>query len=407
MGSFDAFFLLNTDTARAYAVEVLRAFSPGEPLLCREIGDGNINYVFRVSSEKSGRSLIIKQADRLLRASGRPLGTGRSMIEAEVLALEGRLAPGFVPEVYHYDAVMAATAMEDVGEYKNLREELMANRVYPHLAENISSFLALTLLPTTDLVLPSDEKKRNVKRFINPELCDITEDLVLSEPYMSVPYRERNRNIITPGNEGFVTDRLYNDPELQYRAALLREAFMNRAEALLHGDLHTGSVFACPAGIKVLDPEFAFYGPMGYDIGCVVGNLFFAWANRAFTAPGEPSAEAIARTVRDVFDLTNRKLAEKYDELVSLPMYTNPLFKNAYLARVTAESAGYAGAELIRRTVGDSKVPELVRVTDLSVRVPMERALIELGTELVKNGSEYRRGSALTERFEEILKRYL
>ena len=36
-------------------------------------------------------------------------------------------------------------------------------------------------------------------------------------------------------------------------------------------------------GTKVIDPEFAFYGPMGYDIGNVIGNLFFAWANKYYT----------------------------------------------------------------------------------------------------------------------------
>ena len=30
---------------------------------------------------------------------------------------------------------------------------------------------------------------------------------------------------------------------------------------------------------KVIDPEFAFYGPMGYDIGNVMANLMFAWVN--------------------------------------------------------------------------------------------------------------------------------
>lgn len=36
---------------------------------------------------------------------------------------------------------------------------------------------------------------------------------------------------------------------------------MNCAQALLHGDLHSGSVFANDSGIKVIDPEFAFTGP--------------------------------------------------------------------------------------------------------------------------------------------------
>ena len=41
-----------------------------------------------------------------------------------------------------------------------------------------------------------------------------------------------------------------------------------------------------------------------------------------------------------------------------------------------ADSLGYAGTEIIRRTVGDSKVSEISSVKDLSRRIPMEKALI-------------------------------
>ena len=34
---------------------------------------------------------------------------------------------------------------------------------------------------------------------------------------------------------------------------------MTNAQALLHGDLHTGSVFVRDDSTKVIDPEFAFY----------------------------------------------------------------------------------------------------------------------------------------------------
>ena len=128
---------------------------------------------------------------------------------------------------------------------------------YPHLAENISAFMADTLLPTTDLVLDAEEKKRRVKFFTNPELCKITEDLVLTEPY----YDYKGRNILFPGNERFVQRFLYEDEALHAEVALLRLNFMNNAQALLHGDLHSGSIFINEKGLKVLDPEFAFYGP--------------------------------------------------------------------------------------------------------------------------------------------------
>ena len=403
MGYYNAFFLMDTETVKQYAVEVLRRFAPDEEIVCEEIGDGNINYVFRIRSLKDGHSVVIKQADRLLRSSGRLLDQNRSRIEAAVLKLEGELTPGFVPEVYHYDEVMAATAMEDVSAFGNLRRELAENRVYPHLSGNLSSFLVDTLLPTTDLVLDAEEKKRRVRFFTNPELCKITEDLVLTEPY----YNYKGRNIITPGNEAFVEQKLYHDESLHARAAALRLNFMNNAQALLHGDLHTGSVFANENGIKVLDPEFAFYGPMGYDIGNVIGNLFFSWANKFFAHPGEPEAAAAVKALKtciaEVYDKTLARLIDRYDEWVLLPLYRVPAFRDRWIGSVMADAAGYAGTEIIRRTVGDSKVMEITAVTDPELRIPMERALVNLGILLIKNRSDFRAGRELTDLFERML----
>ena len=400
MPGFDSFFLMKPEDVKRYAVEVLHRFSPDEETVCTEIGDGNINYVFRIVSKTDGHSVIVKQADRLLRSSGRPLDMYRNKIEAAVLRLQGELAPGFVPEVYSYDETMAATAMEDISDYKNLRRELMENRVYPHLAENISAFMADTLLPTTDLALDAEEKKRRVRFYTNPELCKITEDLVLTEPY----YDYKGRNILFPGNEDFVKRFLYADEALHAEVAALRLNFMNNAQALLHGDLHSGSIFINEKGLKVLDPEFAFYGPMGYDIGNVIGNLFFAWANKVFTAP--EAAEVMASTAKCIagtWDMTRARLEEKYDACVALPLYRVPAFRNAYLDGVMADSAGYAGTEIIRRTVGDSKVMELTSVTDPAKRIPMERALLKLGIALIKNRRSFRSGCELTEAFRLIL----
>ena len=318
MSAFSEFFLMKPDDVKRYAAEVLHRFDPDEETTCTEIGDGNINYVFRVRSLRDGRSVIVKQADKRLRSSGRPLDIYRSRIEAQALQLESRLAPDYIPEVYHYDETMAALSMEDISAYRNLRKELLAGRIYGHLAENISTFLAQSLLPTTDLVLDRREKKRRVQFFTNPELCDITEDLVLTEPY----WNYKGRNIVTPGNEDFVRTFLYENDALHREVGRLRNGFMNNAQALLHGDLHTGSIFANEQGVKVIDPEFAFYGPMGYDIGNVIGNLFFSWANRCFTAPQDTAAaRALEDTIRGVCDLTAEKLTARYDELVTFPLY--------------------------------------------------------------------------------------
>ena len=248
--------------------------------------------------------------------------------------------------------------------------------------------------------MDAEEKKRRVQFYTNPELCKITEDLVLTEPY----YDYKGRNILTKGNETFVRTFLYSDEALHTEVAKLRLGFMNNAQALLHGDLHSGSIFLNEHDLKVLDPEFAFYGPMGYDIGNVIGNLFFAWANKAFAVPeSQAFCDQLAGCIEEVFDLTREKLSRRYDELVTLPLYRVSAFRQSWLDGVMADSAGYAGTEIIRRTVGDSKVMELDSITDPSVKIPMERALIKLGIALIKQRQMLRTGREITALFRLIL----
>ena len=63
------------------------------------------------------------------------------------------------------------------------------------------------------------------------------------------------------------------DAPLKRAVSRLKCKFMGSAEALIHGDLHTGSIMVTQDDTRVIDPEFAFYGPMGFDTGAFVGNL--------------------------------------------------------------------------------------------------------------------------------------
>lgn len=390
------YFLLDSQTVLEYIKDKLEYFDQAANLKASEIGDGNINYVFRVIDEDSKRSLVVKQADKLLRSSGRPLDQKRNEIEAEVLRIEYDLSGGKVPQILDYDENMRALIMEDISDYKNLRKELMDSRIFENFSEEISSFMVDTLLPTTDLIMDRHDKKDKVKLFINKDLCEITEDLVLTEPY----YDYKSRNVITDGMLEFVEEKLYGDEDLKAEVGHLRNNFMNKAQALIHGDLHSGSIFIKDSGIKVIDPEFAFYGPMGYDIGNVIGNLFFALANKTVTE--EKNDEFLKwskETIKDTFDLTRNKLNQKFEELVEFPLY-NEKFRREYIGEVMSDSLGYTGTELIRRTVGDSKVVEITSLEDRKERIRLEKILINLGISLIKNRHKIDNGRDLIEEFE-------
>ncbi|MDT2523358.1 S-methyl-5-thioribose kinase [Enterococcus raffinosus] len=396
--AYQRHFLMDTQKIKQYVVEKLGAFPPEAPLTVTEIGDGNINYVFRVVNEATQESLIIKQADVLLRSSGRPLAIDRNRIEAEILRLQNELAPQFVPEVYYYDQKMYALTMEDVSDYQNMRYELIDKKIFPGFSEEIAEYLVRTLLLTSDLVLDRGEKKQRVKAFINPEMCDISEDLVFTEPYDDY----KQRNIVTSGNEQFVRENLYENVSLQVEVAILRNNFMNNAQSLLHGDLHTGSIFINQRDLKVIDPEFAFYGPAGYDIGNVLAHLYFPMVKNLFDETIDQDFHQWSMaTIEAVYDQILTKLSVAYDEAVSFSLYRHHAFKDTMLQGIMSDAVGYAGTEIIRRVVGDSKVKELSLIAS-EKKIVAEQMLLKLGIQMVINRQHITSGRQLVDGIDEL-----
>ena len=113
--------------------------------------------------------------------------------------------------------------------------------------------------------------------------------------------------------------------------------------------------------------------------------------------------EALASCIEEIHDLTAAKLARRYDGLVALPLYRAEAFRREWLEKVMADAAGYAGTEIVRRTVGDSKVAEISLVEDPALRIPMEKALIRFGTALIMRRAEFRSGREITALFRRIL----
>ena len=368
-------FLLDCDEVIFYVKEK-NLFSENADLTVKEIGDGNINYIFKVENKIDGKSIVLKQADKLLRSSGRPLDLARSKIEANILRIENDLAPHFVPEIYFYDEIMCVLAMEDISEYKNLRTDLIAGKIFPNFADNISEFLSRTLLLTTDLFMNKFEKKKNVKEFINPELCDISECLVFTEPYDN----NRNRNIITAGNEEFVENTLYKNEDLHFAILKLREKFMNYSQSLIHGDLHSGSIFINEKGIKIIDPEFSFYGPMAYDVGNVIGNLYFPLYRAKFFMEDSKKKEEfinwLEKCILDIPILFSEKCKLLWEKYSNDKLLKNKKFRDYYIENIVKDSLAYAGTEIIRRTVGDAKVLELTSLETSEKKLELERRLI-------------------------------
>ncbi|KKO44539.1 methylthioribose kinase [Arsukibacterium ikkense] len=376
----------SADEAMAFADKHSELFGDHSKLTAKEFGDGNLNLVFRVENDK-GTSLIVKQALPYARCVGEswPLTTDRARIEAEVLKMHHRFCPGHTVEVRYFDPVACAILMEDLKAYRILRTELNAGKKFNHLAPQMAKYLANTLFYTSDFVLSSEHKKAEVARFLNPELCLITEDLFFTDPYCN---HERN-NIEPAILEKAKT--LWHDEALKAEVAALKADFLSKPQALLHGDLHSGSIFIDEENCKVIDAEFGFYGPIGFDVGSLLGNLLLNYIACPGLHQAEDAAEQQAYLLQQAEQLWQH-FSQTFTELMSRetqdPALDNSLYQRRFLQQVFSDAIGYAGCELIRRTVGLAHVADLDSISDAGKRADCQRLALKLGRELIMQRGE-------------------
>jgi 5-methylthioribose kinase len=367
-----------------------------KPLEASELSDGNLNAVFRVyEKDNPTKSILLKQGLPYLRVAGEswPLSPERAGFEARALAHQHEFASGLVPQPYWFDEAMNVNAMEDLREHQVMRKPMMAGTKYENLGVTIGRFLAATLFGSSDFGMEAKAKKHLMQQFANSELCEITEDLIFTEPFeANLLDGKENRNRFNPLIAKDL-EQLQRNQDIKRNVAQLKYKFMTSSQALLHGDLHTGSIMASApdgngqADIRVIDPEFAFFGPMGFDSGLFIANLFL----NAVAQQGHAESSAARATYRNylvtqardtwtTFETTFRESLKNANSV----SWRLPTFHDDFILSVLRNTAGFAGCEMIRRTVGFAHVADLDSIADASVRAEAERLALNLGQALIK-----------------------
>lgn len=399
---------LNPDTVKDYlaALPQLATKLGGKPTewKSREVGDGNLNLVFIVDGKEN--ALCVKQALPYVRLVGEswPLPLSRAHFEHLALEAEYAVAPAYVPATYHYDEAMALTVMEYLSPHIILRKGLIQGIKYPQMAKHLGEFLALTLYHTSDLHLSAEEKKKRIAIFAaNTAMCKISEDLIFDEPYFNAPM---NRH--TKGLED-IAAKFRADALLKAAAQELKWRFMNAPEALIHGDLHTGSVMVTETDTRAIDPEFAFYGPMGFDIGAVIGNLLLAYFSQAGHAEKHGARNAYASWILEqiivlweTFAATFTKLWKERDakraggDVYAPRLYEGQGDANAIgpairtrLEAIWNDAIGFAALKMIRRILGLAHVEDMESIADISLRAACERKALTFARKILVEHKAY------------------
>lgn len=229
-------------------------------------GEGNMNYTLRLNT--STRSFILKQA--------RPWVEKYPVIAApwDRAVIEGRFyetvqtqpaIAALMPKLIGVDAVARILALEDLGAARDFTalyrgEELTAEQ----LAALVHWLRALHRSFTT---------LGDKTALANRAMRDLNHQHIFDLPLQANNGIELDA--ITPGLANEAHHLQTNDRYVSVVQAL-GALYLQDGAALLHGDYFPGSWLQTAAGVRVIDPEFCFFGPPEFDVGVLLAHLYLA-----------------------------------------------------------------------------------------------------------------------------------
>ena len=355
-----------------------------------EIGDGNLNFVYRVTNPTDeSRSVIVKQAVPYLRMVGEewPLGRDRMTYEIRALQLYNELTPGFVPEIFHADEEMSTLVMQYLDDHIILRLGMIDGITYPKVSEHLGLFMAETLFGTSAWSMASEERRQLMDRFtLNAELCKLTEEFIFAFPYMV-----HDSNYSNPATDAWARENIHADTAYKLDMLAMKDLFVTKADALIHGDLHTGSLMVNQSDSYVIDMEFAFFGPFGFDVGKVISNFLLSATSHAHHSDDATYRDWLIAQIVVIWNTFAKRFDELWAAASESTMLTEGLLaaeefaelRRRFMVDLLREAAGFAACSMARRTLGIAGVADVRDIEDLDVRSKIEIANLKLSKRLM------------------------
>jgi 5-methylthioribose kinase len=301
-----------------------------EPVLgAQKAGEGNMNCAVRVRTDR--RRVIVKQSRPWVEKYPQfEAPWDRALVEGEFYRMvAAHPAIGRrMPRLLASDSRARVLVFEDLGPSADLTSlyggVVLEERAQDELTDYLSALHAAFAGSTGSELLANREMRAlnahhiffvPLDRALCPDLDSIQPGLAEAAAEVQSDHALRTE-----------TERLGH------------EAYLADGPCLLHGDFFPGSILSSEAGLKVIDPEFAFFGRAEFDGGVWLAHLALA---------GQPAS-------------LTRRFLERYQPPAG--------FETSLLLKL-------AGVEIIRRLIGFAQLP-LVR--DL----PTKADLLSRGREL-------------------------
>lgn len=229
-------------------------------------GEGNMNYVLRVMTNNN--SFIIKQARPYVEKYPQIAApVERAIVESTFYRTiqDDAVLRAHMPGLLWSDETNNILALEDFGESKD----------YTDLYNGTNK---LSISETTELLnflshLNRLEHKYNNPLFQNRGMRELNHQHIFLYPFMSD--NGFDLDIVQPGLQR-LAEKYKTDIALKKKIIQLGESYLANGDTLLHGDFYPGSWLRTATGIKVIDPEFCFYGPAVFDIAIMTAHCFLS-----------------------------------------------------------------------------------------------------------------------------------
>lgn len=255
-------------------LQTRRWLAPDETLRgAGKAGEGNMNYTLRVSTSR--RSFILKQARPWVEKYPHIAAPWeRAVVEGrfyEAIAEDAPLA-ALMPKLLGFDAQSHILALEDLGEAQDFTTLYRgAELTAPQLDELAAYLTGLHRLPA-DVAHKNALANRAMRALNHFHIFDFP--LQLENGF--------DLDALTPGLHE-VARSLKLDDDYGSVVKKLGELYRQDGDTLLHGDYFPGSWLQTAQGVRVIDPEFCFYGPPEFDLGVMIAHFYLSGQNVRLT----------------------------------------------------------------------------------------------------------------------------
>ncbi len=230
-------------------------------------GDGNMNFTLRIKTEK--RSFIIKQSREYVEKYPQVKAPiERALREAQFYELVSNHSSlkQQMPNLLGADSQNKVLYLEDLGTGTDYTFLYKIGKVLKN--EELFKIIAFAADLHTSIT-----RQKTKKNLPNREMRELNHKHIFIYPYLKD--NGLDLDAILPGLQEIANPYKTNN-SLKNNIEKLGERYLMDGNSLLHGDYFPGSWLRSKNGIKIIDPEFCFFGEPEFEIGVTIAHLKMA-----------------------------------------------------------------------------------------------------------------------------------